>query len=266
MGFLDFIKKEGKLSKDIDLDMPPLPPKGMKARFSEEEEPIDEELMALPKKEKKAGLKAKLMKAREPALPGLPPLPEEEEIGFPEMPPLPEEGMMGGKESKTKKEKKGLFSFLKAKKEGKEMKIPKMEERIPEIPELPEFEAEEKEEQEFPKMPEMPKAEFPLRKEEPIIAPIEPRKEAAERPVATKAKEPKIKRPTKKFITINDFKDINRDIRNIKEALKQADDAFLRLDDAHDKGNKEYEGLNSSLRDIQMKIMFIDKSIFEKEV
>lgn len=69
MAFLNFTRKREELPSDIDLDMPPEPPKMMREDTSMEE-PVDEELMLT----KKAG-------PEEEELPELPPLPDIEEPG-----------------------------------------------------------------------------------------------------------------------------------------------------------------------------------------
>lgn len=67
MAFLNFTRKREELPSDIELDMPPEPPKSMREDVSTEE-PIDEELMHL----NKSG-------PEEEELPELPPLPDIEE-------------------------------------------------------------------------------------------------------------------------------------------------------------------------------------------
>lgn len=143
MGFLSFKKK--KEVDDMDLDVPPAPPKMMAAAPSGDEA-INEELVP-PKAKSKMFKFSKFKKKEEekhelPPLPGhddlgkLPPLPEEHELPplpghdekLPEMPPLPKAG-----------EKKKMFSFLKRKKTPKGKEMPHVKEEPLEIPAVPEM-------------------------------------------------------------------------------------------------------------------------------
>ena len=102
-----FKKKEEELPSDIDLDVPPEPPKMLGEEISTEG-PIDEELMPGAKI-----MKSKA-KSKEEELPELPPLPEMEE----ELPPLPELEEKKHEELELppppgiKPKKKGLFPFI----------------------------------------------------------------------------------------------------------------------------------------------------------
>ncbi len=265
MAFLNFMKKREELPSDIDLDMPPEPPKMMKEDFSIEE-PIDEELMLVKNKPKK--MKERVSKAKE-ELPELPPLPEEEELGeLPKLPPLPEEKgrelppLLEGEGEELppppliEKEKKGFFSFLKPKKAVKELELP-------ELPPLPE----EEELGELPEIPSLPEEEkeFPhLSEEKPIIPPIEHLKPEV-KPIPRVKEVKEAEKPIKKYVTINDFKQIRADIGGIKDVFKGIDDVFTRLEEIKDSGDKEYAGLYNNLKDIQTKIMFVDKTLFKEE-
>jgi len=302
MAFLHFKKKGGPVPSDIDLDMPPEPPKMMEDEPMPEE-PINEELMSIPPPKK-----AKAKKSKKEEIPELPPLPEEGDLGqLPELPSLPEEK---GKEleeeipelpdmegelpppPELKTKKQGFFSFLKTKKTAKDLELPKIDEVAPEIPplaedkgeELPEMpplpEIEGKEDiKEFPEIPELPKdtgGEIPelppLPEEAPTIPPIETIKAPElERPepipkIPEVPKEEAIEKPTKKFITIDEFREVQGSISNIKSTLKGIDDVFSKIEEAKINGDKEYVGLYNNLKDAQNKIMFVDRTLFKEEV
>ena len=278
MAFLHF-KKKGKLATDImgdlDLDMPPEPPKIME-RESLPEEPINEELMSmpLPKKGKATKFKRKEMselpslheegELRE--LQELPPLPGDGDLEE-ELPPLPdlEEGegnLPPPPELKTKKQ--GFFSFLNAKNTAKDLELPKLDEEIPELPEIGEEETKG-----FPEIPELPeREELPLLDEEEMssVPPIE----IIKAPVVKKPI-PKIEdvleekeKPVKKFLSITEFKEIQSDINDIKSIVRGVDDVFAKIEEAKTSGDKEYAGLYNNLKDVQSKIMFVDKTLFKE--
>lgn len=261
MAFLNFMKKREELPADIDFDIPPEPPKMMKEEIAIEE-PIDEELMPKAKPKK---LKEKIPEVKKEKLPELPPLPKEEELGpLPELFSLPEEkpGELGETEipppPEFKKEKKGFFSFLKLKKKAKEFELPEM----PSLPEVKEEEIKG-----FPEIPSLPEIEeAPLPEEKPIAPPIEPLKPVVEEPVPEVKEAKLVEKPIKRFITINDFKQIQGDIRGMRGVLKDVDGFLVKLEEVRGSGDREYAGLYSSLKDIQTKIMFVDKSLFKGEV
>jgi hypothetical protein len=304
MGFLDFMKKKGELPADIDLDMPPEPPKMMMDEISAER-PIDEEL--IPRKGK---LKVKAKVKKEPELPEIPPLPEMEE----DMPPLPkmEEDLGELPEEKNKgfdlppppmEKKKGLFSFLKPKKTAKKLSLPELGMDIPEMPPLPEMKGEfpempsmPEEHDDFSRLPPLPKQHISeedryapkFEREMPIKAPVElpeihaePLKPKVE-PIRPPVEEPIIKEPIqpiveehvhreevpqvkrKKFITIDNFRQVQDSINSTKNTLKGVDGFFTKLGEVKHEGDTEYAGLRSSLRDIQSKIVFVDKVLFRE--
>ncbi len=282
MAFLNLRKKGKELPSDIDLDMPPEPPEMLKEEISTEG-PIDEELMPL-----KRGKPAK-----KEGLPELPPLPKIE--GGPEskdfftapfkesaeLSPLEEEDLElppPPAALEIKKEKKGLFSFIKLKKPAEKLPLPEIGEEIPEMPPLPE------EGEEFPEIPPLPKEEMPplpeAGKEFPEIPPLseerapvappleisaplpaEPLKPEVEEPIPEIKKVP-IK--DKKFVTINDFKQIQSDISGAKGVLKGIDGFFVKLEEVKSVGDKGYKELYNNLQDIQKKIMFVDKTLFKE--
>lgn len=268
---MKFKKKKDEFLGDIDLDMPPEPPKMMEEEISALE-PIDEELM--PSKEGKAKkLKVKAPKAEK--LPELPPLPEMEEEELPPLPEMEEElGALPELPSTEEKpelgeldlppppqlgvKKKGFFSFLKPKKAAEELPLPRIWEEVSEMPALPSLE------EEFPEMP-------PIDKEEVTPMPELEREISAPKPIPTF--KPEVKKPLpkkevmrieRKFVTINDFREVQNNISNVKGVLKCADAIFSGLEEVKINGDKEYMGLCNSLKDVQRKIMFIDKTLFKE--
>jgi len=279
MGFLNF-KKKRKLPADIDLDLPPEPPK-MMAKESSTSGPIDEELMV--PKAKKSKL-PKLKKEKMPELPPLPkieehelpPLPKEEEL--PELPPLPGEYELPPLPELEAKPKKRLFSFLKPKKAKKG----KIGEELPELPPLPEIhEMPPKAEKEFPELPPLPEEhELPSlpevharAPEMPKLPPIHEEKVPEMRPLLREHEMPApgpiappkdIGKPKPKFITINDFRYIQSSIRSARDMVKGMDGFFSDLDGVKTNRHKRYGEWHNSLKDIQRKIMFVDKTLFEE--
>jgi len=301
MAFLDFMKKKGELPADIDLDMPPEPPKMMMDDISAER-PIDEELVPRNKK-----LKVKAKVEKEPELPEMPPLPEMEE----DMPVLPDDEELGElPEDKIKgfdlppppmKQKKGLFSFLKPKKTARELSLPKFDMGIPEMPPLPEMEGEfpemppiPDEHDDFSRLPPLPKKHISdedryapkFEKEMPIettpvelpemhAEPLKPRIEEPMEPIVKEPIQPIVEGPVhreeipkikkQKFITLDDFRQIQDNISSTKNTLKGVDGFFTKLGEVKHEGDSEYAGLRSSLKDMQSKIMFVDKVLFGEQ-
>ena len=260
MGFLNFKKKRGEASSDVDLDIPPEPPKMMSEDISAEGA-IDEELMPFKRSTaKKAKVKIKKEKMKLPELPPLPEVEEEPKMGefpplpeieeepmeseLPELPPLPTEEtelpMMPTLPPVEKKRK--LFSFMKKKEKAPELL---QAEELPELPSFPEVEEEvhvEPPEEIFaPKLPEMP-----------VMTEV-PEVEVPKKSVARR-----------KFVTLDGFRHIQSIINESKGNLRGVDALFSDLEQIKISMNKEYSGLHSNLRDIQRKIMFVDKILFEE--
>lgn len=253
MDFMKGMKKKEDLPEGMDLDMPPLPPKMMEEDDFSPKGPFDEELMP---------------KGKPPAFPDFP---EDKTYDLPGLPPLPK-GPQGNKfvSPKIKQMKKGFLSLFKPKKPAKGPSIPQLEE---EFPELPPFH----EEEEFPPFPEeKPVAPprpitppGPIAHEEPIIPPrpipppIRSMEPMVEKPIrGVKGTKP-AKKPAKKFIAIRDFKQINSYIFATRNILRGADDTFSEFEEARHSEDKEYTAFYNSLKDIQSKIMFVDKTLFK---
>lgn len=67
-----------------------------------------------------------------------------------------------------------------------------------------------------------------------------------------------------KFIDINDFRSILSNIGYIKGKLKESSDVLERLNDTKLEEDKAFEKWRLELEDVQRKMLFIDKSLFEK--
>ncbi len=288
MAFLNFAKKKEKIPDTTDLDIPPEPPKIVEEEISTKE-PMDEELMPFKPKTK--------AKERLPEIPPLPsieelePLPESEEelaaeeLKELELPPPPVK-------------KKRRFFFRKPKKVAEKLPLPSIEEELPPLPPLPEEEKElpplpeiEEEippmpplpkEEEFPEIPPVPETEEeipampPLPEKVPTLPELEreihftPLKPTPppERPVREplRPKEPLPEEGIsirKKFITIDDFKQIQNNITNTKSTLKDIHFYLSELEE-HKKMDRKYLELNNSLQDIQKKLVFVDKTLFKE--
>jgi hypothetical protein len=218
----------------------------------------------------------------------LPPIPK---IKEPELPPLPKEV--------EKPKKKGLFSLFKGKKEVKKdelkgFQLPDIEgaREFPELPPLP------KEESKFSGMPELPKEDNelsqlpemeepselpPLQKDDGLQLPeIGEPKEQSPLPVAKVAPKPvepqiytgapveeknnRVPVIGKKFITIEDFRQIQDGISNTKNNLKDSDSSFDKLEENKNGRDKSYVDWSHSLHEMQKKIMFIDKILFKEMI
>lgn len=279
MGFLNFMKKKEELPADIDLDMPPEPPKiGLEKDFSAEY-PIDEELMPLKrrnqqKKAQKFNAKKEKMKLPElpplpeveAELPELPPLPEADDVSageLPELPPLPDEENFEQRLSAAPEKKKGLFSLFKKKQVTEKAQV----RTVNELPLLPEIGEESEIDERLPELPQ-----FPDMEEISAPIPITPEPELPisrslpGKPSTLKIEKPKVSKPIvkTKFITISEFRNIQSIINDAKSNLKGIDVFFSELAQVKSDKDKEYTGWYNALQDIQRKIMFVDKTLFEE--
>jgi len=297
MAFLDFMKKKDKGLGDIDLDMPPEPPKMGIEGGSSTKGPIDEELMPPPGAKFMKAKKRKAPKIEE-ELPEIPPLPklEEEKLPplpdvheeMPELPPLPDihEEPKKKKISMPKIKGKGLFGMFKKKKVEEEMPplpheempelpplpdvhgepLPKEAEELPELPPLP-----EEKEEELPELPELPEIEEAPKVERklpipPTIGPFkaepEEKHEVVE-PVKEVVKEtPVVKR---KFVTIDEFRNVQSNINDARGVLKGIDAFLSEISEDKSAIDREFSEWNNCLKDIQKKILFVDKTLFEEQ-
>ena len=233
MGVFDFLKKSKAETAEPGMELPPIP------RIEEPGEMAEEEEKAFP------------LPPLPSEVPGeLPPTPEMEELETPKI-----EVPKAQKIERAKPEK------IWVEEAEKEMPAPrpefptisgKAEEFVPEkipplegIPEAPEFKPEEAEEIERPE-PEMPSIEA----ETPSVY-AEPEEQA----------KPKKRGPL--YIRSDRFKAVIDDIDQIRTKFKEEDDIFFRISDIKNSQDQLFEDFRQSLEDIQRKLLFIDRSLFE---
>ncbi|MBW2971427.1 hypothetical protein KY359_00175 [Candidatus Woesearchaeota archaeon] len=273
MGIFNFLKKDKAETLEAGMELPPVPKiEGLGDEEGFPEMPM-EDVPPLPDT-------------------SLPPLPSEVPGAVPPRP----------KEQKLQPPKMELpvipppETAIAAKQKAGQWRPPAELPELPEIPEEPAEQMEESEEEvtqmpeapEFPEVPEMPSEEVipdkipPLEglPEPPAFTAEEPR--AAPRPMA--AARPKPMAPPEMppayfapdapampkreyrgplFIRTDRFKAILDDIEQIKSTFKTEDDTFFRITDVKNSQDQKYEDFRQSLEDIQRKLLFIDRSLFE---
>lgn len=138
----------------------------------------------------------------------------------------------------------------------------------PELPELPELPAiEEEPELEIPELPKMPsyapeeipkKPEIPRFKPE-IFVPVE---DIVKKPIF----KPKVHEAHKAvkpiFIKLDDYRGVLDEIEAIKSHLNNFEEASMRLEGAKDNRDKRFARWNDVFKDIQKKLVFVDKTLF----
>ncbi|MBN1544727.1 hypothetical protein JW898_04665 [Candidatus Woesearchaeota archaeon] len=174
--------------------------------------------------------------------------------------------------------------------------IPGMEMMMPEPPEMPETEkytpdeAEEPARPEFPEIPEAPSEEvvpdrippleglpeppeFSSRTETAFPRPAQryspPKRIEPEQLPSTAyfaAEEPMPRRREPKgplFIRTDRFRAIIDDIEQVRAKFKEEDDTFFRITEIKNAQDQKFEEFRQSLEDVQRKLLFIDRSLFE---
>jgi hypothetical protein len=290
MGIFDFLKKDKAETPEAGMELPPVPKiEGMEGFPETKEEglpPIpdtslpplptevpgevppkpEEKEMAAPKVElpeppkmefpapEKVEVEKPELEAPKPeaAMP-MPPLPETPEIPeppaaepAPEM-PTPEEI----KEVMGKEEVAAKPTFPETPPLPSDDIIPDKIPPLEGLPEPPEFKAEQRPQifesagevapPPAPVAEEMPPAYFPP--EEPVM-----QKRPARGPL---------------FIRSDRFKAIIDDIEQVRASFKSEDDVFLRITDVKNSQDQKFEDFRQSLEDMQRKLLFIDRSLFE---
>ncbi len=66
------------------------------------------------------------------------------------------------------------------------------------------------------------------------------------------------------FIKVMEYKAIIDDVTQIKVNLKEADDVLFRLEEFREEEEKQYKRWQSTLMDVQKKLIYADRSLFEK--
>ena len=145
----------------------------------------------------------------------------------------------------------GFMDFLKGKKRM-EAEIP---ERIEmEIPPAP------------PKKEELPS--FPVPKEIPQKREISPVEKIEERAVKSQQEELgerdelKLKKPI--FVDLDLYKEMINEITLINSNLKEGKDSLSRMDEFSEDEDKEFSKWENSIKDIQKKLIYADKTLFGK--
>ena len=131
-------------------------------------------------------------------------------------------------------------------------------------------------EREFPSLPELP-AVPPLPSEElPEPPRINSKFPPLEEPYSGELAEPEpLEMPFPKareraeisggaiYMEVDKYRDVLDGINSIKESIKAADDALQRLNELKNSREKELGRWHAKIEDIQRKLYFIDKSLFE---
>lgn len=189
----------------------------------------------------------------------------------------------------------GIFNFLKKKKTGEGSKddfivppAPPSSDELPELPSEKELEASLQEEQKASLKTAAPKADIPKptsttgeKRPGPAMAPVEKKPEPVKKPrpapsfgpneFEEKAAEDtqqyledrealKVNRPL--FVSIDSYKDMVDEIGLISSTLKEGEDALGRITDLKEEEEKEYHNWETSIRDIQKKLIYADKTLF----
>ena len=237
MGFFDALKGRFKKPSEPELDLPPEPPKlSDLGELPPLPTSLDEELRPTPLFPKFPRKKetVEISGGMSPFQDGFPA--PKEDMGFPPMEPLFDEdsGLKG-------RDELGL---------GNE---------FPDFPELPNF-------PEFPRS--TPKPGIPTEKpkampQPPLRMPSPPMKPEAPR-VLPKALLLPLQFPSQKYISLETFKQALQDINSSKSDLRDVHQYLSELVEYLHEETKDYEDWNSSLKDINRKLLYVDKVLFQK--
>lgn len=293
MGIFNFLKKDKEDTSAAGMELPPIPkiegmgddsPDSFPEMVHEDIPPLpDTSLPPLPSE-----------------IPGaVPPEPQEEMIAPPkmELPKLPAMGPAPSPKPK-KMETKPLPQFPEFPEMPDMPEAPEMPEEPAPQEEMPSMDVDEEQAEEeshahFPSIPDMPTddvipdkipplegipeaPDFTLEESRPKmmdIPPMEPMRTAPKPirrpempPAYFPAQEPVMHRREIKgplFIRTDRFKALLDDIEQIRSTFKQEDDIFFRVNDVKSAQDQKFEGFRQALEDIQRKLLFIDRSLFE---
>jgi len=250
LGFLKFLKRDKTKEPDLDLDnmedldIPPLPP-GM------EEKDLGEgkELPELPELPEMSEIEKPFPETQEKPLPELelPPEKPAPELEFPDL--KAKEGIESGQ--------KPLLSIP---------ELPKLEEDINEpLPPRPSFGARQPRPLFGVGKPqvEQPKVSLPPRSA-PEIKPYERFERAAVREERGVLRYKEAEGPI--YVKIERFRDILTKTRTIKNNLKTAGQSIDKLNDIDANRDKVFERWHKVMTDLQKKLIFIDKILFNKKL
>ncbi len=290
MGMFDFLKKSKAETSDIGMELPPVPkmdePGFPEMKKEEGPELPDTSLPPLPSDvpgeiPPAPETEEEEMKTPKTELPEPPEMEEpheggEEEYEIAEPPtdeeiPFEKEEEEGEKEAPSADEIKQVMGTVEAEM-GSKSEFPSMPEKVDDdfvpdtvpplegLPEAPDFGAE-------PSIPARAKEEY-LPEPEPdygqempeTIGPEEhPAYFAPEEPAAPQRKE--MRGPL--YIRSDRFKAVLDDIEQIRAKFKEEDDFFMRISDIKSAQDQKFEGFKKSLEDVQRKLLFIDRTLFE---
>ncbi|MBU2560890.1 MAG: hypothetical protein KKD17_01235 [Nanoarchaeota archaeon] len=280
MGVFDFLKKSKSDTPEAGMELPPIPRIEGMGELDEFPEFPKEDVPSLPENS---------LPPLPTEVPGaVPPKPVERKLESPKM-ELPTLPPIGSAQPSRAPRKIGTETALPP--------VPGMEIMIPEPPEMPEAEeytpeggAEEPARPEFPDIPEAPSEELVPDRIPPLEGLPEPpeftsRTEAvpprpAQRYAPPKRIEPEAlpattyfapEEPMPKrrevrgplFIRTDRFRAIIDDIEQVRAKFKEEDDTFFRITDIKNAQDQKFEEFRQSLEDIQRKLLFIDRSLFE---
>ncbi len=124
---------------------------------------------------------------------------------------------------------------------------------LPEMPSIPSFSSEE--------LPEPPRMSLPNRlpNPEPVVEEPEMPKPKIEKPLSPK----KESNFSPIYMEVDKYRDILEEMSSIKDSIKAADNALQKLYELKDNRDKEIGRWHARMEDIQRKLNFLDKSLFE---
>ncbi|NQU79205.1 hypothetical protein HQ545_05560 [Candidatus Woesearchaeota archaeon] len=243
MGILDFLKKSKAETANLQVDLPPIPKieglEGFPELKQDSLPPLPESsLPPLPSE-----------------LPGnLPPLPTENKFSMPEMiTPLMKEDMVKKTEPKLQK--------------------------LPDFPtpsQLPELTAAKFQPTQFPDVPSPDMVPDTIPPLEGVPEPPKYREEKTPKEIIAESAPVTLPehtlRPAPKqrdangprFIKTDDFRQVLEQIEDIKSKFKEEDDILFRITEIKNAQDSKFEDFRQSLEDMQRKLLFVDRSLFER--
>ncbi|MFC1754941.1 hypothetical protein ACFL96_16375 [Thermoproteota archaeon] len=257
MGILDFLKKEKKPAKATEL--PPLP-----------------DISSLPPLPDTPGAAT----PQAPLPPGVAPGPEPEEMPAEKIPPL---NMPQEETSLTRGGAEDMPLFPEMPEEGIPEDVPEekplvrtdeieeIPQKVPELEELPEppsfqpglEEPKPLKEIQLIKMPQ-PGAPAPEHKELPThVPPLEGFKPTK---FIAPAEAHLVMHRTAGgplFVRMDEYKSLLDDISQMKTGFKENENLYTRLNDYRTEQDKKFESFHEALEDVQRKLLYIDKTLFE---
>jgi len=229
MGIFGFLKKDKAETTQAEMELPPLP------SFDTGVPTFGSELPPLPDS-------------------SLPPLPSE----IPSfVPPMPEEKRIETPKMTLPEVPPPITIMEQKKVEAR----PMMQETT--FPTVPEFPTEDVIPDTIPPLENLPEA--PLFTEQPKRDAMM-HMEMEEMPVYAPREEPRPKSRERRgplFVRSDGFKAIADDIEQIRAKFKEEDDIFFRIAEIKNSQDQKYEAFRVALEDMQRKLLFIDRTLFE---